>query len=270
MLEAAALTTREYLAPGFWYMGFRSPKIARAAQAAQFVAIDLPGEFTPRLPLGIWTADSGEVSFLFREWGDRTARLARLPERSEISLLGPLGNSFEPPPPGRRAIVVAGGLGIVPFWLLVRSLAKAGVDTRVVIGARSKELIVGADALMKLGADVTVCTDDGSAGRRGSVVDAAREIFKPGDVLYGCGPRGMLRTLCEFANAADAPCLISMEETFGCSMGTCWGCVVPVKRGSAQSTHHPKAPGEPRDYDVARVCADGTVFRAADVLWLET
>jgi len=267
VLEAAALVTREYIAPGFWYLGCRAPKIARAARAAQFVAIDVPGEFSPRLPLGIWTAEADQVSFLFREWGDRTTRLARLHHNAEVSLLGPLGNAFEAPPEGARAIIAAGGLGIVPFWLLVKTLAASAVDMHVVVGARSKELIVGVDALTELGAKIHLCTDDGSAGRKGSVVDEVRDVARTGDVVYGCGPRAMLKALCEFANAAGVACQISMEETFGCSMGTCWGCVVPVKRESAQGTQYPRAPDERRAYDVARVCADGTVFRAADVLW---
>jgi len=58
-----------------------------------------------------------------------------------------------------------------------------------------------------------------------------------------------------------------MEETFGCSMGTCWGCVVPVRRGSSAGTGYPRAPKETRDCDFARVCADGTVFDARELLW---
>jgi hypothetical protein len=60
-----------------------------------------------------------------------------------------------------------------------------------------------------------------------------------------------------------------MEETFGCSMGTCWGCVIPVRRGTPQGTRYPKASAEPRDYDFARVCIDGTVFNAADLVWAQ-
>jgi dihydroorotate dehydrogenase electron transfer subunit len=91
----------------------------------------------------------------------------------------------------------------------------------------------------------------------------------PADIIYGCGPPAMLRALCLVANAARVPCEISMEETFGCSMGTCWGCVVPVRRGAPQGTGYPPAPRDSRGFDLARVCIDGTVFSASDVLWLE-
>lgn len=267
VLETAILTTREFIAPGFWYLGFHAPKIAERTGPARYVAIDVPGPFTIRLPLGVWTIADGDVTFLFREWGDRTSRLARLPVGTAVSLLGPLGNEFTLPRGGRRAVIAAGGLGIVPFWLLGKSLLAAAVPTVAVVGARTRDLIVGAETLDDLGMRVIVYTDDGSAGTRGSVIDGVRQLAGPDAVIYGCGPAGMLRALCEFANNAGVDCQISLEETFGCSMGTCWGCVVPVRRGSAQGTGYPKAANESREYDFARVCADGTVFKAADLAW---
>jgi hypothetical protein len=77
----------------------------------------------------------------------------------------------------------------------------------------------------------------------------------------------MLRALCEHAISANIKCQISMEETFGCSMGTCWGCVVPLRRGSGQATGYPKAKDEERAFDLSRVCTDGTVYTAADIVW---
>jgi len=266
-LDMATLATREYSAPGFWCLGFHAPAAAASARPAQFAALDIPGAFAPRLPLGIWTARDEQIGFLFREWGERTRRLAQLQVGAQISVIAPLGNAFEAPPRGRRAVMVAGGLGIVPFWMLARDLVNAGSDALAVIGARTSQLLVGAELLERLGVRVVLCTDDGSAGRRGSVLDIVRELAQPTDELYGCGPAAMLRALCGFALEAGLPCQVSMEETFGCSMGTCWGCVVPVRPGSAQATNYPKAPDERRPYDFARVCADGTVFRAADLVW---
>lgn len=270
LLEHATISSRKQIAPGFWFVGIRSPRIARRVRPAQYAAIDLPGEFEVRLPLGIWTVDDGEISFLFREWGPRTEALARAPGSSALSLVGPLGNEFSIPRRGARATIVAGGLGVVPFWLLAKELLMAGVRTTVILGARSADQLVGAEQLRGLGVAVEICTDDGSAGSRGTVIDHLIDHLRKGpraDILYGCGPPGMLRALCEFAETNGMPCEISMEETFGCSMGTCWGCVVPVRRGCSQATGYPKASGETRDYDFARVCADGTVFKAADVLW---
>lgn len=266
LLEAAELISRERVAPGFWCLGFRSPEIAQRARPAHYVAIDLPGAFAVRLPLGIWTARDDTFTLLFREWGERTARLACVADHEPLSIIGPLGNEFALPEAGKRATIVAGGIGVVPFWLLVRDLLAAKVRTTVVLGARSKHMLVGVDDLRALGAEVRVCTDDASAGTRGTVLDLVRDAAAP-DMLYGCGPPAMLRALSAHANDASIPCQISMEETFGCSMGTCWGCVVPIRRGAAQGTGYPKAGDERREYDFARVCVDGTVFWSKDVLW---
>jgi dihydroorotate dehydrogenase electron transfer subunit len=268
VLSTATLISREQVAPGFWYLGLRNDAIARAAAPASYIAVDVPGAFTARVPLGIWTASDDEFSLLFREWGDRTQRLAHLSVGTEVSCIGPLGNQFTIPARGSRAIIVAGGIGIVPFWLLARDLRIAGVKVSAIVGARTKAMLAGVETLRELGLAVRVCTDDGSEGERATAVDLFRTAG-PVDMIYGCGPPGMLRALCRLANEARTACEISMEETFGCSLGTCWGCVVPVRRGSPQGTGYPPSPRDSRTYDYARVCTDGTVFAAADVMWLE-
>ncbi len=268
LLETATLISREHVAPGFWCLGFRAAGIAAEAGAAQYVAIDVPGVFSVRLPLGVWTTKADEFTLLFREWGDRTRRLSRLSVGTGVSCIGPLGNRFTIPVRGTRALIAAGGIGVVPFWLLARELLHAGVTVTAILGARAKGMLVGARELRELGVPLTVCTDDGSEGERGSVLDLVRA--QPAfDIIYGCGPPGMLRALCGHAATSGTACEISMEETFGCSMGTCWGCVVPVRRGSGPATGYPPAPRDSRSNDYARVCIDGTVFRSDDVLWPE-
>jgi dihydroorotate dehydrogenase electron transfer subunit len=268
VLSTATLISREHVAPGFWYLGFHSPAIARSAAPASYVAVDVPGAFVVRLPLGIWTASGDEFSLLFREWGDRTRRLAQLSVGSEVSCIGPLGNQFTIPARGSRAVIVAGGIGIVPFWLLGRDLLTAGVKVLAIVGARTKAMLAGVGTLRDIGLDVRVCTDDGSEGEKATAIDVLRK-GDPMDMIYGCGPPGMLRALCRHAVETRTACEISMEETFGCSLGTCWGCVVPVRRGCPQGTGYPPSPRDSRTYDLARVCTDGTVFAAADVMWLE-
>jgi dihydroorotate dehydrogenase electron transfer subunit len=264
--EKAMITRRECVAPGFWCVGFRAPQIAGAVRAAQYVAIDQPGRFAVRLPLGIWTVEGDEITVLFREWGERTTQLAQSDVGTTVDLIGPLGNDFTMPASGARAMIVAGGLGVVPFWLLGKRLLAARVRTRVVLGARTASMLVGAAELNALGLSVELCTDDGTAGVRGTVLDVLKS-GAPADIIYGCGPPKMLKALCAHSVDVRVPCEISMEETFGCSMGTCWGCVVPVRRGSKQGSGYPKAPGEPREYDYSRVCSDGTVYAAADLVW---
>src|ERR1022692_3231922 len=201
-LETAVVTSRESVAPGFWRVAFRSPRIARAAGPAQYVATDFPGPFEVRLPLGIWTTHGDEFAVLFREWGERTRQLARATPGMELSVIGPLGNRFEIPAANKRATIVAGGIGIVPFWLLGRALLEARVETNVLLGARTKSMFAGADELRDLGLHIEICTDDGSAGVKGTVMDLLRTQPKA-DILYGCGPPPMLRALSEYALATN-------------------------------------------------------------------
>ena len=268
-LETTTLVSREQVAPGFWLVRLRGPRIAGRTRAAQYVAIDVAGGFAARLPLGVWTVQGDEFTLLFREWGERTRQLAHLGVGTELSCIGPLGNVFSTPAKGARALIAAGGIGVVPFWLLARDLQAAGVGVSAIFGARTKHMLAGAAQLRQTIKDLRLCTDDGSEGERATVLDLVHAAPKP-DILYGCGPPGMLRALCDLAVAERIPCEISMEETFGCSMGTCWGCVVPVRRGARQGTGYPVSPRDSRNYDFARVCIDGTVFSAEDVLWLET
>jgi dihydroorotate dehydrogenase electron transfer subunit len=265
-LESAIVVSREFRPPGFWCVRLRCDHVARRARPAQFVALDLPGGFAVRLPLGIFAVHEDTFSLLFQEWGERTARLGALREGDAVSCIGPLGNAFSLPPKGGRATIVAGGLGVAAFWMLARDLRGAGVETTIVLGARSKAALLGEQDLRGFGFPIELCTDDGSEGFCGNVVERVASLPKA-DLIYGCGPRAMLRALCGFANSAGVRCEISMEETFGCSLGTCWGCIVPVRRGSPQGTGYPRAASERREFDVARVCRDGTVFAAADVVW---
>lgn len=266
-LQLATITSREYRPPGFWCVSIRCPDIARAAQPAQFVALDLAGGFAVRLPLGIFTVKGDDFTVLFQEWGERTTRLAHAAVGDSVSCIGPLGNRFTIPPSGSTAVLAGGGLGVAALWLLARELREKGIGATIVLGGRSADRVIGVRDLAKHGYDVEICTDDGSAGFSGTVVDRVRSM-RPPDVIYACGPRPMLQALGEHAMQHGIDCQISMEETFGCSMGTCWGCVVPVRRDCAQGTTYPRAPGEKREYDFARVCADGTVFHAGDVVWV--
>ncbi len=265
-LETATLVSREFRAPGFWFLKLRCEHVARHARPAQFVALDLPGGFAVRLPLGIYTAQDDTFGLLFKEWGERTTRLAALPEGSQISCIGPLGNAFAMPRAGERVVIVAGGLGVAAFWMLVKELKEASIDTTIVLGARSAPHLVGREELAAFGFPFEICTDDGSEGHRGTVIDRLRSLPRA-DVLYGCGPGNMLQALCGLADKHGITCQVSLEETFGCSLGTCWGCVVSVRRGSGQATGYPRAPGESRDLDFARVCKDGTVFSSAELVW---
>src|SRR5579864_1868167 len=135
ILRECTITSREHKPPGFWFVRLREPTIARRARPAQYVALDLPGPFSLRVPLGIWTSEGDEFSVLFQQWGQRTSQLVCLPTGTAVSCIGPLGNAFSIPARGERAYIVAGGLGVAAFWLLARELQRARIETTIVLGA---------------------------------------------------------------------------------------------------------------------------------------
>jgi dihydroorotate dehydrogenase electron transfer subunit len=109
-------------------------------------------------------------------------------------------------------------------------------------------------------------TDDGTRGERGFVTDALARSKKP-DAIYACGPSPMLRAVARIAGALGVPAQLSLEETFGCGIGGCWGCVVPLIASSSQAPSFPPASLGGSDVVYARVCKEGPVFWAHELRW---
>jgi NAD(P)H-flavin reductase len=168
----------------------------------------------------------GEWHFLLEAVGPGTARLAELRPGDGLWTLGPLGRGFTPPPDGRRAVLVGGGVGIAPLAILQDSLAGGVV---AIAGFRDAGRAAGAALL----AGATVATDDGSVGHRGLVTELLEaELERDGDaVVYACGPAPMLegvRSLCE---RTATPAQLALEAAMACGFGACFGCAVPLRGG---------------------------------------
>ena len=249
----------------------RRERLSRDAQLLWFETEEptdvLPGQFTMvRVEGGGLLAaavlvlrSSGERGFtlLVKEVGLGTRALMNLPVGEVLSGLGPLGTAFDPPPPDRTAVVVAGGVGIAPFVLFCRRLAESGQRAIVLLGGRSRPDLYLRETFERLGMDVRAATEDGSAGRRGLVTEllgcALDDAGSPS--LYSCGPTGMLRRVAELSEAASLPHQVSIERRMGCGMGCCLGCVVWAA----------PAPGGAPEY--LRSCTEGPVFEADTIAW---
>ena len=158
---------------------------------------------------------------------------------TETGVSGPAG--FDLSRAGERPLLIGGGMGFTPLYYLAKSLP---VKPRVLLGFQSAADVVCADEFKRLGAELTVVTEDGFFGEEGLVSD-----FLPGleaSYFYACGPEAMLRAVCE-----QAPCdgEFSLEARMGCGFGACMGCSIETVNG-------PK-----------RVCRDGPVFRKGELLW---
>jgi dihydroorotate dehydrogenase electron transfer subunit len=259
---------------GIVILGCQAPALARAARAGQFVMAVPPGGERTATALGVYEAGGERVSLMVAVVGPRTRELANLAPGAKLDLLGPLGNGFDIDALAARArgdaevALVAGGVGLAPLLLAGRRLVERGAGVRLYYGARTASALVDAESFAAHGIAVEHATDDGSRGYRGFVTDLLARAERLPAAIAACGPSPMLRAVARVARNLGVRAQLSLEETFACGVGACWGCVVPLERASAQApAFPPPAPGESRDYVHARICKEGPVFWADELRW---
>lgn len=254
---AARLVARDQLSPDAQLLRFESEAPLQVLPG-QFTMVRVEGGGLLRRPYSFCDLlDDGAFTLLVKEVGVGTRALMNLPIGEAVASLGPLGTTFELPPPDLTPVIVAGGVGIAPFVLFCRRLAESGRRGIVLLGGRRRPDLYLWETFERFGMDVRVATEDGSAGRHGFVTalldDALAEAGRP--YLYSCGPTGMLLKVAELATAAGVPHQVSIERRMGCGMGCCLGCVVWAQ----------PAAGGPAEY--LRSCTEGPVFDAQTISW---
>lgn len=248
-------------ARGIFITWFRHPEAAGAARPGQIFHVRpaSPRQTDPllRRPFSVCDVVGDEVAILYSVVGRGTRMLSLLRPGDVVDVLGPVGRYFTPPEGADLHLIVAGGVGVAPFPFLARRLAKRA-RTLVLLGARSGDRVSCRGVFEELGCEVRVCTDDGSAGCKCLVSELfERELASCGassPAAYACGPRGMMAATATVCRKAGVPLQVSLEERMGCGVGACLGCVTRLV-----------APGGGERY--ARVCMDGPVFDAAEVVW---
>ena len=222
--------------------GWESP--IEPGQFAMARVAGYPVTFDPFLarPFSFYDHEGGTASLLFEVRGRGTALLDDARDRIEVS--SPLGRGFRIDESGGRAALIGGGIGVAPLKVLSRRLDTLGVSHDVFLGFADARYA----AVAREFPGSEVATVDGSAGIRGTVLDAVPEIERYAAV-YACGPNPMLAAV-KRAVGADAICQLSVEERMGCGNGSCNGCVVPV-----------------RDGGYVRSCIEGPVFDAETLAW---
>lgn len=221
----------------------------------------------PAVALGVYEAWDQHVRLMIITAGPRTADLASLAIGDPLDLLAPLGNGFFLDEVPRSVGIVAGGVGLASVLLAAQRCVALGARTTLYYGARTARALVEVDCFERAGCDVALATDDGSLGHHGFVTDLLRVGTAP-DLLLACGPSPMLRAVAALSKERNIPAQLSLEENFACGVGACWGCVVPVDRGSPRAPHFPPADAhEPRPFAHARVCKEGPVFWASELRW---
>lgn len=227
-----------------------------------------PGGESAAVALGIYEASGDRMSLLFFDVGKRTHALSELREGDAMTITGPLGNGFDIGAKPQRVAIVAGGVGIASVLLPAIAARAYGASVRLYYGARTKDLLVERERFAAEGCEVIVSTDDGTDGQRGYITDVvSRDTAWTPDVILACGPSPMLRSVARVAEERGIAAQLSLEETFACGVGGCWGCVVPLVRGSAQAPSFPPAELGGSDVVYARICKEGPVFLASELRW---
>ncbi|TAN44506.1 MAG: dihydroorotate dehydrogenase electron transfer subunit [Nitrospirae bacterium] len=225
--------------------------------------VPLPGQFymlesgrstDPLLkrPFSVFRFNEGSLQFLYRIRGRGTTSIAGFNKGDLINVVGPLGKAY--PEPDGRFMAVTGGVGIASLYSL---LERNRGNSVLFYGARNAAELLYREEAEKLSAKAFFTTDDGSAGEQGLVTDKLSEFIKnegKSMPVYACGPHPMLRKVAAIAKQNNLKCYVSLEEHMACGIGACLGCVVKAKSSVG-------------DYGYKRVCKEGPVFDADEVLW---
>ncbi len=248
-----SITLCQQLADTTYSFVVQCKEVAAIARAGQFVHVQVPG-FLLRRPISICEVlwESGCIRLVFDIRGAGTEVLAGFRAGDKLNLLAPLGNGFSLLENGKSALVVGGGIGVPPLLEVAKHY---GTNTRAVLGFKNAGSVILQNDFVAAGAQVFVCTDDGSAGEQGHVTPVVlREIeaARP-DIIYACGPRPMLQAVKEAAAQYGVRCQLSLEERMACGVGACLGCACKTeKNGETQYLH---------------VCKNGPVFEAEEVVF---
>ena len=207
--------------------------------------IRIPGLYLRR-PLSICDKEEGKLTVVYKVVGEGTKVLSQMPVGAELEVLTGLGRGFDPEACKSRALLIGGGLGVPPLFLLAKELKARGKRVTAVLGFNKADEIILADDFKSVCDEVVISTADGSVGVKGFVTDAIAAMQPVYDYFYTCGPMVMMKAVCA---ALEGPGEASLEERMGCGAGFCYGCSIETKSG-------PK-----------RVCKDGPVFKKEELIW---
>ena len=254
--EKATVLQNKKAGPRLYFMELESPRIAPLVQPGQFIHMQLNGldDHILRRPFSVFDADaqSGRMTVLYQVVGTGTQFMTQVSAGHTFDLIGSVGRGWTLPTPEQRVLLVGGGVGAAPLFMLCKSAHAAGAVVDVVIGAATKDALVTYDFYKRVQGDALYCaTDDGSFGSHGFCTGPAGELLQKNsyDQVYVCGPEPLMHALAKCAKEAAVPCQVSLEKRMACGVGACLSCVVETTQGRR------------------RACVDGPIFEAEKVVW---
>ena len=208
----------------------------------QFVNIRLDGLYLRR-PISVCDLGGDDLTIIYKVVGKGTEQMSLMKEGGKLQVLTGLGNGYDLSCAGDAPLLIGGGVGVPPMYLLARKLREQGKNVSVVLGFNTKSEIFYEEEFRALGCGVTVTTVDGSCGTKGFVTDGLPEKYS---YFYCCGPEPMLKAVYKKARTSGQ---FSFEERMGCGFGACMGCSCRTITG------------------YKRICKDGPVMRKEEILW---
>ena len=238
-------------------MGLRSAEIMIQARPGQFVMIRVGTNTDPllRRPFSICGTRGDDLFLiLYKIVGKGTAIMSNAVKGEKLSVVGPLGRGFEPPEPGRKTLFVSGGIGVAPLVFLGQA---AKNNVLFMAGYRSADEIVPMEQVGLNLTDISIATDDGTAGHPGFVTELLKThltgFAEDHPKIFACGPLPMLKQVAALTIERDIPCQVSLEANMACGLGACQGCAVRTSKDSNKIYYH--------------VCRDGPVFDVNTLDW---
>jgi dihydroorotate dehydrogenase electron transfer subunit len=247
------------------HLVLKAPPIALAVKPGQFFHLACPpsGEDTPylRRPMSLYrvSPEAGTIEFLYKVQGAGTRGLATLEQGGILDAFGPVGVGFALPQDCRHVLVLARGVGLATMAPLAEYSVKQGAAVTAILSARSPSVVMSADYLRSVGANVLIVTDEEGSSAVHNIEKLIREqhAAKPFDLLATCGSNRFLLTLQKLGKELQVEAQVALEQHMGCALGMCFACVRPFRKSA--------------DSDVMsyrRVCWDGPVFDAQEtVTW---
>ena len=226
------ILAKQRLSKEVFRMEIEAPEIAEARHPGQFIILQMGGDFGERIPLTIANADpvKGSITLIFQAVGETTHRLALLEPGDTIqNLLGPLGKPTDIKKYG-KVVCVGGGIGVAPLFPIVEGMKKAGNEVTVIMGARTKELLILEEDMRAIADEVIVVTDDGSYGRKALVTVPLKEICeedKP-DCVVIIGPPVMMKFAALTTKPYGIHTIVSLNTIMIDGTGMCGGCRVTI------------------------------------------
>ena len=212
-------------------------------RCGQFVNIKLDGLYLRR-PISVCDCEGDTLTLIYKVVGRGTEQMSEMLSGEQLDLLTGLGNGYDVSLSGERPLLIGGGVGVPPLYMLCKKLVEDGKHPTVILGFNTSDEVFYADEFASLGAEVRVTTVDGSMGIKGFVTNAMEGLDY--SYFYTCGPEPMLRAVYKVSVTGGQ---FSFEERMGCGFGACMGCSCKTITG------------------YKRICKEGPVLEKEEILW---